>query len=324
MGDNNLDEQLNKYLADAHSIEEQALAQLRIAPDIAGDPGLAAAFREHLIETERHERLTRERLEARGGTPSRFKKLVMEVGGKGFILFARSQPDTPGKLTAHAYSYEALEQASYELLARVARRAHDPDTVAMAEDILADEYAMADRLAEHFDAAASASMKSDDPDELRDQLTSYLADAHALEKQAEGLLEHGQKIAGDDRIAALYRAHLEETREHRRLVEERLGALGSSPSRLKDAAMKLGALNWGSFFRAHPDTPGKLAAFSYAFEHLEIAGYELLLRVARRAGDEATVAMAQRILLDERAAAQKIKASFDRAAEAALHAQGVA
>jgi hypothetical protein len=34
--------------------------------------------------------------------------------------------------------------------------------------------------------------------------------------------------------------------------------------------------------------------------------------------------MAQRILAEERAAADKIKASFDRAAEAALHAQGVA
>src|SRR3954470_23793882 len=146
MGDTKLDEQLNKYLADAHSIEEQALAQMRTAPDIAGDPSLAAIFREHLTETERHERLTRERLEARGGTPSRFKKLVMEVGGKGFVLFARSQPDTPGKLTAHAYSYEALEQASYELLGRLALRAGDEAAVEMAHDILKDEYAMGERL----------------------------------------------------------------------------------------------------------------------------------------------------------------------------------
>src|ERR671925_441098 len=51
-----LDEQLTKYLTDAHSIEEQALQQLRSAPDLAGDPEIAAAFREHLAETERHER----------------------------------------------------------------------------------------------------------------------------------------------------------------------------------------------------------------------------------------------------------------------------
>src|SRR3954447_12025027 len=107
--DRTIDEQLNKYLVDAHSIEEQAIAQMRTAPDIAGDEALAEAFRQHLGESERHERLVRERLDARGAEPSRFKKLVMAVGGKGFILFARSQPDTPGKLTAHAYSYEALE-----------------------------------------------------------------------------------------------------------------------------------------------------------------------------------------------------------------------
>jgi ferritin-like metal-binding protein YciE len=44
--------QLTRYLEDAHSIEVQALAQLRAAPDIAGDPKLAAAFREHETETE--------------------------------------------------------------------------------------------------------------------------------------------------------------------------------------------------------------------------------------------------------------------------------
>ena len=37
-----LAEQLTKYLTDAHSIEEQALAQLKTAPEIAGDNDLAA------------------------------------------------------------------------------------------------------------------------------------------------------------------------------------------------------------------------------------------------------------------------------------------
>ena len=118
-------EQLTKYLTDAHSIEVQALAQLRTAPDLAGDPELAKNFREHLRETEGHERLVREALEARGEKPSRTKDVVMAVGGKGFLLFARLQPDTPGKLLAHALSYEGLELASYELLHEVATRADD-------------------------------------------------------------------------------------------------------------------------------------------------------------------------------------------------------
>ncbi|MDQ4071335.1 MAG: DUF892 family protein, partial [Actinomycetota bacterium] len=59
-----LDEQLTKYLTDAHSIEEQALQQLRTAPKIAGDPELSRVFEEHLTETEDQERRVRARLEA--------------------------------------------------------------------------------------------------------------------------------------------------------------------------------------------------------------------------------------------------------------------
>jgi ferritin-like metal-binding protein YciE len=324
MAKDTLDDQLNAYLADAHSIEEQALAQLRTAPDIAGSARLAAAFREHLIETEGHERLVRERLEARGGTPSRFKKLVMEVGGKGFVLFARSQPDTPGKLTAHAYSYEALEAGSYEMLARTADRVGDEATAAMARTILGEEHAMAERLAQRFDDAVDASLKDPaDVDATRDQLLSYLADAHALEQQSIGLLEQGQKLAGAPELAELYASHLAQTREQQRQVEARLEELGGHPSKLKDAAMRLGSLNWAGFFAAHPDTPGKLAVFAYAYEHLEIGGYELLMRTAQRAGDAETAELARRIALEERAAADRIASSFDRALDASLDALGV-
>ncbi|MCW2983896.1 MAG: uncharacterized protein JWR63_1466 [Conexibacter sp.] len=319
-----LDEQLNKYLADAHSIEEQALAQMRAAPAIAGDPELADAFEQHLGETERHERLVRERLEARGGSPSRFKKVVMELGGKGFILFARSQPDTPGKLTAHAYSYEALEQASYELLRRVAEAAGDTETADVATTILRDEYAMGQRLAERFDRAVDASLREVARDDLSAHVITYLTDAHALESQSIGLLEQAEKVGGDPELIAIYRDHLDVTREQAGLVEARLELLGAAPSKVKDAAMRLGAFNWGGFFLAHPDTPGKLAAFAYAYEHLEIAGYELLARVAARAGDGSTEALARRIATEERMAATRLKGAFDRAARAALEAQGVA
>lgn len=118
-------EQLTKYLTDAHSIEEQALAQLRSAPDAAGDPELAGIYGEHLVETEGHERRVRELLEARDAKPSTTKDTVMKLGGKGFLLFAKLQPDTPGKLHAHSLSYEALELSSYELLRGTAQRAGD-------------------------------------------------------------------------------------------------------------------------------------------------------------------------------------------------------
>jgi ferritin-like metal-binding protein YciE len=318
-----IDDQLTKYLTDAHGIEVQALAQLRTAPDLAGAPELASAFRAHLGETEGHERIVRELLEARGEQPSRVKDAVMHVGGKGFLLFARLQPDTPGKLMAHALSFEGLELASYELLRRVAEGAGDGQVVAAAERIGEDEREMIDTLEGLFDAAVEASLAEHPRDDLPTLVQKYLADAHALEEQAIGLLERAPKLVDDPQLEHVFSAHLVETREHAELVESRLHELGGDSSSLKDAAMRLGALNWGSFFQGHPDTPGKLAAFAFAFEHLEIGGYEQLLRVAQRAGDERTAEVAERILPQEREAATSVAASFDAAAAASLRAVGV-
>jgi ferritin-like metal-binding protein YciE len=319
-----IEEQLVKYLADAHSIEEQALSQLRDAPKIAGDPRLEQIFRDHLAETEGHERLVRERLEAHGAEPSRFKKGVMAAGGKGFVAFAKTQPDTPGKLVTHAYSYEHLELASYELLLRVAERAGDAETAEVARTIREQERAMGDRLAGAFDIAVDASLRDLSPDDLREQLARYLGDAHALEEQATALLQGGIKLVEDPELSRLFEQHLAETRHHSELVEQRLDALDSGPSKLKDIALKAAGLSWGGFFKAHPDTPGKLVAFAFAFEHLEIGGYEQLRRVAERAGEEAAVQMAETILADERAAAAKLSGAFNHAAELALQEQGVA
>lgn len=324
MAERAIEEQLVKYLTDAHSIEVQALAQMRSAPDMAGAPELAEAFRRHLEETEGHERLVRERLDAHGAAPSKLKDLLMGAGGKGFVLFARTQPDTTGKLTAHALSYEHLELAAYEELIRVAERAGDEETVAVARRIRDEEDAMGRRLEEATDAAVEASLREKSAEDLDKQVVKYLSDAHAIESQAETLLARGKDIAGDPVLAQLYEEHLGETREHKRIVEGRLEAHGAGPNVLKDAAMRLGALNWGMFFQAQPDTPGKLAAFAHAFEYLEIGGYEQLVRVARRAGDEDTVKACEAILVQERAAARKIAAAFDRAVEASLQAQGVA
>src|SRR5215207_9132858 len=103
-----IQDQLVKHLTDAHSIEEQALTQLRRAPEIAGDEQLSEAFRRHLGETEGHERRVRDRLAAHDSEPSKLKDLAGKAGGVPMILFARSQPDTPGKLVAHSFSYEHM------------------------------------------------------------------------------------------------------------------------------------------------------------------------------------------------------------------------
>jgi ferritin-like metal-binding protein YciE len=93
---------------------------------------------------------------------------------------------------------------------------------------------------------------------------------------------------------------------------------------LKDAAMRIGAVSWAGFFAAQPDTAVKLAGFAYAFEHLEIAAYEQLKRVAEKAGDRETVTDSEAILAEERSAAETLWNGFDRALDASLEKLGVA
>jgi UDP-glucose 4-epimerase len=308
------EEQLVKNLADAHAIEEQALTQMRAAPKIAGDERLSQVFEQHLTETESQERRVSERLAAHDAEPSKIKDLAGKAGGVGMVFFARSQPDTPGKLTAHAFSYEHMELAAYELLRRVAEGAGDEQTARVAREIGEEEQRMADRLEERFDVAVEASLRDIVPDDLDAQLNKYLADAHAIEEQAMQLLEAGPGLVKDEDLAQAFREHLRETQGHESRIEQRLEARGADSSLAKDAALRAGGLNIGGFFASQPDTTAKLAGFAFAFEHLEIAAYELLKRVAARAGDPDTVSMAEEILAEERAAAQKVAATWDRAA----------
>lgn len=315
-----LQSRLTTYLKDAHAIEEQALQQLERAPDVAGERGLAKVLREHLEETRGHEQRIRALLDLRGESPSSFKDAVMSAGGDAFVLFAQSQTDTPGKLASHAYSYEALEWASHDLLARTADRAGDREVASVARSIRDEEGRMMERIEELFDRTADASVREGPDDPIGDHLDRYLADAHALEAQSIQLLEGAVDMVDTPTLSALFRDHLDESLRQQELIRLRLDERGASRSLLKDTALRIGGLNWGMFFRLQPDTEGKLAAFAYAFEHLEIAGYEQLRRVAERAGDRATVEAAEQILAEERRAAKNIRDAFDEAVTGALAA----
>jgi ferritin-like metal-binding protein YciE len=297
--------QLVKYLTDVHSIEEQARIQMERAPKLVEGP-FAEAFERHLEETESQEQRVRERLEAHDASPSKLKDAAGQAGGFGMVLFARSQPDTPGKLAMHAFSYEHMEVAAYELLAVAAREAGDEATAALAGAIADEEREMAGRIAAAWDEAVEQALSAVEPDDLGDQLNTYLADVHALEGQSKKLLEKAGDMDLPQALSATVADHLAETEGHLAKIERRLDDRGAAPSGLKDAALRLGALNWGVFFAAQPDTPAKLAGFAYAVENLEVAAYELLLRVARRAGDTETVALAESILAEEERAARAV------------------
>jgi ferritin-like metal-binding protein YciE len=318
MRNRTIQDQLTKYLTDVHSIEVQAMEQMKVAPRLARGGRLAEAFHAHRDETRAHERLVREELGRRGADASRLKDAAGRVGGWAMVAFARMNPDTPGKLTAHAFSYEHMELAAYELLGRMAQRADDLALAALAKAIGDQERAMSKRLADCFDEAVDASLHRTGHADIASALVSYLTDARAIEAQAIVLLESGSRMAGVPELADVLTEHLEETRGHKRLLEDRLRAHHAKPSRFENTALGIGGANLGAFFAAQPDTPVKLAGFAYAFEHLEIAAYELLRRVAERAADPETAAAAEQILVDERRAAEQVAATWDAVVDVVL------
>ncbi|HWE08241.1 MAG TPA: DUF892 family protein [Solirubrobacteraceae bacterium] len=150
--------------------------------------------------------------------------------------------------------------------------------------------------------------------DIREQIVKYLTDVHSTEENAADQLRAGADAVEDAQLAQVLRDHLQETEEHERLVRERLKALDASPSKLKDMAQKGVAAVGGGLSGAAPDTTGKVAIQAFATEHLEIASYRSLRAVAQRAGDTETADMAERILAQEQAAAEKLDGLMEHAA----------
>lgn len=312
-----LHDELRQYLSDLYSMELQALAQLETAPGMAGERGLSADLSTHFAETEGQAERVRERLEAAGGSPSAVKDAVMKLGGKAFLLFAKVQDETPGRLLVHSYSYEAMEWAGYGVLENLARRAGDESTAAMAREIRAEERMMMDRLESRFSPVEALAHESKPPAEMGDHLHQHLAEAHALFAQNIEVMEQGEKASGGD-LGGVYRRGAEMAELHLHKFRDQLKRLGAEPSWIEDVAMKIGGLNWGVFFRSQKDTPAKLLCFAYAVEHLVIGGLEMLERTARRAGDASTERLCGETIAEKRELAGKLVEHMDPAVSATL------
>jgi ferritin-like metal-binding protein YciE len=159
---------------------------------------------------------------------------------------------------------------------------------------------------------------------FQEQLIKYLEDAHAMEQHVSVALSALISAAPDvPELQDPLNAHKQETAQHIERLEERLAAYGKSPSKIKDAGMIFGAAGLGALTKLRKDNAGKAARDGYTAEHLEIASYELLERVARRAGDEQTAEVARRNRADEEAMAQTIASSWDLALDMSFEQEGL-
>lgn len=128
----------------------------------------------------------------------------------------------------------------------------------------------------------------------------------------------------DVTIRARLEQHQQETRAQQQRLEARLDSYGESSSSFKDLAAKAGPAMKGMLDIGRGDKAGKNARDGYATEHMEIAAYQLLERVAVRAGDEQTAQVARQNRAEEEAMARFIDENWDRVAEQSLREEGVA
>jgi ferritin-like metal-binding protein YciE len=134
----------------------------------------------------------------------------------------------------------------------------------------------------------------------RDLFVTGLRNAHAMERQAQELLERQSERSGDyPEVQARLRQHLAETRTQLSRLEECLKACGESPSALKDAALAFGANVAAMGHAVAPDEIIKNALANNAFEHYEIAAYKSLLSLAEPAGMSSHVASLRTSLAEE-------------------------
>jgi ferritin-like metal-binding protein YciE len=161
--------------------------------------------------------------------------------------------------------------------------------------------------------------------QLKDQLVKHTDEALAMEQNVLRMLDGMIETTEDDEIKGELRQHKLETEQHAERLEKRLAAHDASPSTVREAAGIMGALMKGIVdMTRQEEKAGRNARDGYATEHLEIASYQLVERVATAAGDEETAEVARQNRADEEKMAKKIESNWDRFAELSLQEAGIA
>jgi ferritin-like metal-binding protein YciE len=144
-----------------------------------------------------------------------------------------------------------------------------------------------------------------------------------MEENVKRMLDGMIQTSTDPQVIDLLEHHKVETEEHSLRLRRRLDAHGASPSLVREATGILGALAKLPLDVIRSEKAGRNARDGYATEHLEIAAYQLLERIATRAADEETAEVARQNRADEEAMARKLDELWDVFADESLREEGV-
>jgi ferritin-like metal-binding protein YciE len=160
-------------------------------------------------------------------------------------------------------------------------------------------------------------------DKTQEKMLDYVENAHAMEQSIQLQLTAMISSTEDPEIVKELQHHKEETQQHEQRLRERLDALGRGTSARKAAQTIAGSLAKGIADQVRGDQAGKNARDAFATEYMEIASYELLERLANRAGDTETAEVARQNRAEDEAMAQRIAANWDKFVALTLAEEGV-
>ena len=158
---------------------------------------------------------------------------------------------------------------------------------------------------------------------LEEKLVEYIDDAYAMEQNVLRMLDSMIRTTKDPQMKRALERHKKQTEQQAERLEECLQDYGASPSTAKQAGGVMAALMKSVVDVARSDSPGRNARDGFATEHMEIASYQMLERVARKAGDKKTAAVARQNREEEEAMARSIGTKWNKIVELSLKEEGI-
>jgi len=135
-------------------------------------------------------------------------------------------------------------------------------------------------------------------------LMDWLRDAHAMEQQAEQMLSaQSSRIEHYPELSACIEQHRRETQSQAERISQCIARRGGDTSAIKDLSGRAMAMmqGMGGMFASDEVVKGSMA--SYAFEHMEVCAYRILITAAEAVGDRETARVCTEICAEEEAMA---------------------
>lgn len=153
---------------------------------------------------------------------------------------------------------------------------------------------------------------SEDRREGDDRLMQWLRDAHAMERQAETMLDGMEsRIEHYPHLRKRIAQHLKETQHQSQRLEDAIGRLGGAAAPGKDGTASPGGMAQAMLGGLAGDAVVTDLLASYTFEHYEIGAYRILISAAAALDDGETARILRENLREEEDMAQWLSSNID-------------